>query len=66
MPIDEIPVQVSVEAAVHNALRETAQLIWDKFGLFIQQAKFTYRDESTMDEEKMVVSSVEVTTETKR
>lgn len=56
---------VAVEKAVHNALRETAQAIWDKHGICVRNANFSWTDASTVKGYRLVVTDVEVTTLTK-
>lgn len=58
-------ITVTVEKAVHDALRELAQAAWDKHGVCVQSVQFSWVDVSTPGEPKLIVTEVEAYTLTK-
>lgn len=61
----EAEITVAVEKAVHNALRELAQTVWDKHGICVRSVRFSWVDVSSNEEQKMIVTEVEAETLTK-
>lgn len=61
----EMKVDVSLEKAVHQALQNIAQELWDKHGLCVKDVRFEWVDVSTAGEAKMFVTSVDAQTMTK-
>ena len=58
-------IMVAVEKAVHNALRELAQAIWDQHGVCVESAFFSWVDVSAPGEPRLIVTDVEAHTLTK-
>ena len=61
-----IKTTVAVEKAVHNALRELAQVIFDQHGICLESVNFSWVDVSTTSEDRMLVGDVAASTLTKR
>jgi len=47
-------VTVAVEKAVHDAMREIAQTIWDKHGICLRNVNFSWVDVSTQAEPRLI------------
>jgi hypothetical protein len=57
----EIPeVSVVVEQSIHDALKEVAQRIFDEFAIALHGVAFTWREEGTLANSNLAVSSVEI------
>jgi hypothetical protein len=63
---DDIGITVSVEKAIHNALRESAQAIWDIHGVCVKSVFFSWVDVSTLGEPRLILTDVEANTITKK
>lgn len=59
-------VKLSLEKAVHNALRDTAQELWDKHGILVKSVNFSWDSISTVEGDKFLLSQTTVETTTKR
>ena len=55
-----------VDKDVNSALRELAQEIWDKHGICLKSASFSWIDVSTTVDDRLVVTDVEAVTITKK
>lgn len=62
MAINEI--NVAVESVVHDALRQTAQAIWDKHRICVQHVSFKWLDVSTSSEQRKTLATVDAHTTT--
>jgi hypothetical protein len=60
-----IEVIVTVEKAIHNALREVAQNAWEKYGVCIASAEFKWLDISSVNEHELIVTDLALRTITK-
>ena len=58
-------VVVAVEKAVHDALREVVQTIWNQHGICVQGANFSWVDVSTPGRPEMILTEVRLDTLTK-
>lgn len=55
---------VVVEQSIHDALKEVAQRIFDEFTISLHNVRFTWRDESKLEEHILAVASVSVESQT--
>lgn len=60
-----IDCKVSIEKTVHDAIRETFQMIMDKHGLRIDSVDVTWLDTSTTAQKCALVRSIKMTTVTR-
>lgn len=65
MATGEIKVKVAVEKAIHDAMREIAQTIFDEHSIVVHNVAFSYVEYSTTGQTKMLVHDVRMETETK-
>lgn len=57
---------ISMEAAVHKAAESLAQLVLAEYGLLLHEARWTYRDDTTIDGKAARVVSIELRTSSYR
>jgi len=63
--MDKLKISMSIEKSVHDAMREIAQSIWDKFGIRIDSVRFSWVDASTPGRHRFIVDDVNADTTTK-
>ena len=67
MATEHNQIAVAVEKAVHNAMREMAQAIWDKHGVCVKSVRISWVDMSSIGKpQELLVHEVEADTLTNR
>lgn len=61
----EMKAIVSVEKAVHNAVHEMMQAIYDQHGIIVHGVNVHWLDISTHNQSKMVVAEINIDSRTK-
>jgi hypothetical protein len=56
--------KVAIESVVHDAMRQTAQAIWDKHHIFVRDVSFKWLDVSTSSEQGKILTTVDAHTTT--
>ena len=61
----DLKMAVSVEKAIHSALQEALQNIWDKFGVRVDDLSADWVNVSSPAEPKMMLTGINMRTTTK-